>query len=294
MIRERSFSSTTFDVINRILLALMGLICVLPLLHIIAVSFSDRPSTAAQLVIFWPIHFNIANYQYVFQYDQFRTSFMISIMRTLGATPLTLLVTILTAYPLSIKDEFPGKQIFKWVLIFSMIFSGGLIPWFLVLRQLKLINSLWGLILPGIVVPWNIIIALNFFRGLPVELAEAAEIDGASHLDILFRIYLPLSQPVIATLGLFTAVASWNAWFDGLIVMNDVTKYPLQTYLQTLLNLQNQAGMLQIQDPHLYALVSQPAVIAVEIILTTLPILFLFPFLQRYFVKGLVLGSIKG
>ncbi len=295
MIRDRSFGSIAFDVINHILLLAAGLLCLLPLVHILAVSLSDRASTSAHLVTLWPRNFNIANYQYVLGFRQFTDSGMITIMRVLTATPLTLLVTVMAAYPLAVPDKFPGKQIFKWLLIFSMLFSGGLIPWFLVLKQLNLINSVWGLVLPGLVSTWNIIIVLNFFRSLPVELAEAAEIDGASHWDILLRVYLPLSLPVLATITLFTAVSHWNSWFDGMIIMTNVKNYPLMTYLQSQLlgdiqSLQTRIG----SDPDLFIKLSDRAVRGAQIILTTVPILLLYPILQRYFVHGLTIGSVKG
>jgi putative aldouronate transport system permease protein len=194
---------------------------------------------------------------------------------------------------LAIKEKFPGKEVFKWLLIFSMLFSGGLIPWYLALRSLGLINSLWGLILPHAVSPWNIIIALNFFRGLPAELAESAEIDGASHWDVLLRIFLPLSLPMLATITLFTAVWHWNAWFDGLVLMTSVTRYPLQTYLQTqLLQLTSMQMGLQA-DYELFKWLSARSLRAAQIVVATLPILLLYPLLQRYFIHGLTLGSVK-
>jgi len=294
MVRDRTFGSQLFNILNLLLLAVMGLICIIPLLHILAVSFSDRAATIAHLVVLWPIRFNLENYSRILGFDQFRRSFNISVMRVVGGTIIGMLVTVLTAYPLSLRENFMCKSLVRWLLIFSMLFSGGLIPWYLTLKSLHLINNLWGLILPGMVSVWNILIALNFFRSLPVEISEAAEIDGANHLDILFRIYLPLSLPMLATLTLFTAVGHWNAWFDGMVLMADIQKYPLQTYLQSQLqNLSNLTNTVSM-DPTLFKYLSERSLRGAQIILTTIPILLLYPFLQRYFIHGLTLGSVKG
>ncbi len=294
MVRDRSLGAILFDVLCYALLLLVGVACLAPLLHIVAVSFSDNAAAIGRRVTFWPVGFNVRNYLYTVGWPQFRTSFMISVMRVLGGTSLDLLVTVLAAYPLAIKEPFPGKQAFKWILIFSMLFGGGLIPWYLALRSLGLINSLWGLIVPQAVSPFNIIIALNFFRQLPAEMSEAAEIDGASHWDILFRMFLPLSLPMVATITLMDAVWHWNAWFDGLIVMSDQAKQPLQTYLQTTLMGQIVALQLGIQaDRELLKWLSTRSLQAAQIVVTSLPVLLLYPLLQRYFVHGMTVGSVK-
>jgi putative aldouronate transport system permease protein len=228
---------------------------------------------------------------------QFRSSFFISVMRTIGGSLLTVLVTVLSAYPLSVRESFPGKQVFKWLLIVSMLFQGGLIPWYLALRSLGLTNNLWGLILPGVVVVWLVIIAFNCFRNLPVELAESAQIDGASHWVILFRIYLPLSLPMLATVTLFIAVGHWNSWFDGLVLMNDVSLYPLMTYMRATVLNPEWARMLALSVNYnvtLLRFLSDRGLRGAMIVVTTLPILVLYPFLQRYFVHGLTLGAVKG
>jgi putative aldouronate transport system permease protein len=295
MVKDRSFGSSLFDIFNHALLVILGLACILPLIHILMVSLSDRASTGAHLVTLWPINFNIVNYKWILSDQQFRQSLMITIMRVATATPLTVLVTVLFAFPLSIPEQFPGKQILKWMLIFSMLFSGGLVPWYLVMRQLHLTDSIWGLVLPGLVGAWNIIIVTNYFRGLPVELAESAKIDGASYWDILFKIYLPLSLPVLATIILFTAVGNWNSWFDGLILMSRMDHYPLMTFLQTQMFGDVQAAAMKLaSDPELFEKLSDRAMRGAQIILTTVPILLLYPFLQKYFIHGLTLGSVKG
>lgn len=294
MVRDRSWGAIAFDVLNHGILLAAGLLCLLPLIHTVAVSFSSTAAAMAHRVTLWPIGFNVANYSYNLRSRQFFDSFFISVMRTIGGTLFNVVVTVLAAYPLAIKETFRGKEVFKWLLIISMLFSGGLIPWYLALRSLGLINKLWALILPGAISAWNIIIALNFFRGLPPELAESAEIDGASHFDILFRIYLPLSLPMLATITLFTAVRHWNSWFDALVVMTNARHYPLQTYLQTTMVLPTlPLTAMTGNDPELMVLLSDRALKGALIVLATLPILMLYPLLQRYFIHGMTLGSVK-
>jgi putative aldouronate transport system permease protein len=294
VVRDRTPGAFAFDILNHILLLLAGFACLVPMIHLVAVSFSATAPAMANLVTIWPIGFNVNNYHWVLRTPQFRTSFMISVMRTIMGTFIVVATTVLAAYPLSIRHGFPGKEMFKWLLIISMLFSGGLIPWYLTLRALHMINTLWALVLPGMVWTWGIIVALNFFRGLPLELSESAEIDGASHWHILLSIYLPLSLPMLATLGLFAAVGHWNAWFDGMILMTDVSKYPLQTYLRTTFDLPSLGFSTQfMHDPDLLKTISDRAVRAANIVLTTIPILVVYPFLQRYFVHGLTLGSLK-
>lgn len=210
MIEDRSWGSRLFDILNYTLLAIVALACLPPLINVFAISLSDRASTTAHLVKFWPVNFTTLNYEQIVAQAEFQGAFMISLIRVgLGST-LTILVTVLTAYPLSLPHGFSGQRLFKWLLIFAMLFSGGLIPWFLAIKSLGLLNTLWTLILPMAVQVFYIIVMLNFFRNLPVELPEAATIDRASHWDILFRIYIPLSKPALATILLFVAVLHWN------------------------------------------------------------------------------------
>ncbi len=292
MIEDRSWGSRLFDILNYTLLAIVALACLLPLINVFAISLSDRASTTAHLVKFWPVNFTTLNYEQIVDQAEFQGAFMISLIRVgLGST-LTVLVTILTAYPLSLTQGFSGQRLFKRLLIFAMLFSGGLIPWFLAIKSLGLLNTIWALILPMAVQVFYIIVMLNFFRNLPVELSEAATIDGASHWDILFRIYIPLSKPALATILLFVAVLYWNSWFDALILMNTSEQYPLQTYLKATVITLDFTRLLN--DPLLVAKLSEQSLRAAQVFLATVPILIVYPFLQRYFVKGLVLGSVKG
>nr|WP_217504686.1 carbohydrate ABC transporter permease [Paenibacillus taichungensis] len=273
-------------------IAAVSLLCVLPLVHILAVSFSGKAAASANLVTLWPIDFTVDAYTKTFGNSNFLSALWISVQRTVFGTLLSMVLVILTAYPLSKESlNFKGRSLYAWFFIFTMLFSGGLIPSYILIQKLGLINTLWALILPGAVAVWNLILMMNFFRNVPKELEEAAFIDGANHITTLFRIYLPVSMPAIATISLFTMVGQWNSWFDGLIYMNDAAKYPLATLMQTIIVQQDFSNMnvdaTQLQN------MSQRTVNAAQIFIGALPILLVYPFLQRFFVKGIVLGAVK-
>ena len=293
MIQEKSWASRIFDVTNIALLLFFGLACLLPMVHIIAVSLSNRAASMGGYVTLWPVGFTTENYAEIFKATAVYRAFLISVQRTIFGTAINMVLTILAAYPLSKTNrELRGRNVFMWILLAAMLFNGGLIPWFLVVRNLGLLNSLWALILPGALPIWNVILLMNFFRDIPQELEEAAIIDGASYWNTLFYIYLPLSVPALATLILFASVTHWNNWFDGMILIMDNAKYPVMTFLRTVvvdMNLQ----ILSINNEDLYNL-SDRSVRAANILVATLPILLVYPFLQRYFIHGIRLGAVKG
>ena len=292
MIRDKNWFSRLFDGFNYTFLTLFALLCLLPLIHIFAVSLSGRAPATGGFVSFWPLDFTLENYQEVMGSRTFLRSFMISVARVLSGTSLNMLLVILTAYPLSKTPRaFKGRTIFIWFFVFAMLFDGGLIPSFLVVRSLGLLNTLGALIWPNAVPIFSVILMMNFFRDVPKELEESALIDGASHWRVLWHIYIPLSLPAIATLTLFSAVNHWNAWFDGLIYMTDNANYPMQTFLRTVivtLDLTN-VGM----DPRDLQRLSDRAIRGAQIIVATVPILIVYPFLQRYFISGIKLGAVK-
>ena len=292
MIRDKSWSSRIFDGFNYIFLAAFAILCLLPLVHIFAVSLSGRAPATAGFVSFWPLDFTIENYQEVMGSRTFLRSFLISVARVLSGTSLNMVLVILTAYPLSKSPRvFKGRTIFIWFFVFAMLFDGGLIPSFLVVRSLGLLNTLGSLILPNAVPIFSVILMMNFFRDVPKEMEESAVIDGASHWKVLWHIYIPLSLPAIATLTLFSAVNHWNAWFDGLIFMTDNANYPMQTFLRTIvveLDLTN-VGI----DPRDLQRLSDRAIRGAQIVVATVPILVVYPFLQRYFIAGIKLGAVK-
>jgi len=292
MIRESGWFSRFFDSFNYVFLALFALLCLAPMVHYFAVSLSGRAPATAGFVSFWPIDFTLENYQEVIGSRTFLRSFFISVARVLTGTSLNMVLIILTAYPLSKTPRvFKGRTIFIWFFVFAMLFDGGLIPTFLVVRGLGLLNTLGALILPNAVPIFSVILMMNFFRSVPKELEESAVIDGASHWRTLWHIYIPLSLPAIATLTLFAAVNHWNAWFDGLIYMTDAANYPMQTFLRTIvveLDLTN-VGI----DPRDLQRLSDRAIRGAQIIVATVPILVVYPFLQRYFISGIKLGAVK-
>jgi putative aldouronate transport system permease protein len=293
MIQEKSLASRLFDVAIYLFLFLFGLACLLPMIHIIAVSLSNRSASMGGFVTLWPIGTTFSNYMEILEAGPVYRAFLVSIQRTVLGTLINMTLTVLAAYPLSkTSQEFRGRTFFMWFVLVAMLFSGGLIPWFLVIRSLGLLNSLWALILPGALPIWNVILMMNFFRDIPKELEEAAIIDGASYWGTLVHVYLPLSVPALATLTLFAAVGHWNAWFDGMILIMDNSKYPIMTFLRTVVVDMNMQ-ILSINVEDIYNL-SDRSIRAANIVVATVPILIVYPFLQRYFIHGIRLGAVKG
>jgi putative aldouronate transport system permease protein len=225
----------------------------------------------------------------------FFSSVIISLQRLLFAVPLSMLVSILAAYPLSRQNsEFKARKYYIWYFVVPMLFSGGLIPTYMIVRNTGLIDSVWALVLPYLVNVFNIILMMNFFRTIPKELEEAALIDGAGNIRVLVSVILPVSTPVLATVALFFIVNHWNSWFDGLIYMNSPEKYPLQTYLQTMVISRDLMVMESLRDVRNIPDISDRTGKAAQIFLAALPVLIVYPFLQKYFTTGIVMGSVKG
>lgn len=279
-----------FTVFNYILLTLISISCMLPLYHLLMVSFSDTAPANAGLVTFWPVGFTLDAYAKTFDNANFLTSLWVSVKRTVFGTGLALMVNSVAAYALS-KDNhiFRGRNVYLWYFVVTMLFSGGLVPGYILILKLGLINNLLALILPGLVAVYNIILLLNFFRTVPKELEEATFIDGAGYLRSFISVYLPLSLPAIATIALFTMVGHWNAYFDGLIYMKGAENLPLASFMQTLIVQGSTTGF----DPTVIANMSERTLRASQIFISALPILIIYPFLQRFFVKGIVIGAVK-
>jgi putative aldouronate transport system permease protein len=292
MIRKTK-SRVVFESINYLFLVFYTVVCILPFIHIFAVSFSARGPADANQVGFWPIGATFENYRMAFQDKYIILPFFNSLKRVILGVTCNMLITIITAYPLSKeKKDFPGRSIYTWFFIITMLFSGGLIPSYLLIRNLGLLGNIWSLILPSTVPIFNILVLLNFFRQLPKEIEEAAIIDGASHLSALVKIFVPLSAPSLATLILFCSIGHWNAWFDGMIYMRDPESYPLTTYLQILITKMQQINTLA--DAQKMEKISRRSMIMSYITISMVPIMCVYPLLQRYIKKGLVLGSVKG
>jgi putative aldouronate transport system permease protein len=282
------------NLINVTILAALAILCAFPIVHTLALSFSSATAAASGRVTIWPVEFTTQSYRFVLENPAFIKSFGVSLLRVLVGTPFNMILTILVAYPLSRSNrEFRMRGFFVWFFLITVLFSGGLIPWYMVIRQTGLIDSFWALIIPGALPVFNVILLVNSFRNIPKELEEAAEMDGAGHWTILFKILLPLSLPILATLTLFVAVYHWNSWFDGLILMNSPDKYPLQSYLQTVI-INPDPRMLTERDLALLKIISNRTTRAAQIFIAMTPILVIYPFLQRYFTTGIKLGSVKG
>ena len=291
---QESTGRKVFRVVNVIVLILLALICLLPFVNVIAISFSDSFYVDSNQVYFWPKGWTTSAYTYILTRASFWSSFRTSILRVLLGGSLNLFFIILTAYPLSkSNDKLHFRNVYTWYFFITMLVSGGMIPNYLLIAKLGLRDSIWSLVLPGALPVFNLVLMLNFFRQVPTALEEAALIDGAGHLRTLVQIYLPVSLPAIATITLFCIVSHWNAWFDGMIDITSPSKVPMQTYLRSVLIDMNMADM-SADDYELYATLANRTVKCSQIIVATIPILCVYPFLQRYFVSGIVLGSVKG
>lgn len=283
-----------FNIFNVSFLILLSLICLVPMIHILAVSLSSSAMAATGKVTFWPLDFSINSYTYVAGRSAFWRSMLVSVQRIALGGFTNLLLVILVAYPLSKeRSEFKSRTFYAWFFFITMLFSGGLIPWYMVIRQLKLLDTIWALVLPRAVPVFSVILMLNFFRQVPHELGEAAFIDGAGHWRALWQIYVPLSTPALATILLYSLVGHWNSWFDGLILMNNPQNYPLQSYIQTIV-VQRTFSQLTREEIEQLISISDKTLRSAQIFLGSLPIVMVYPFLQKYFVKGIVLGGVKG
>ncbi|WP_440115276.1 carbohydrate ABC transporter permease [Paenibacillus sp. QZ-Y1] len=285
-------SNRIFDIVNISFISLFVIFCLAPFLHTIAISLSsNRAITSGEVTIF-PKEFNWDAYGQVFSDQSMIYSLGFTTVLTIATTLLCMLFTIAAAYPLT-KKKLKGRKLFMYVIIITMFFSGGIIPEYLLIRDLNMLNSVWALILPGLVSPFNLIILISFFRGIPESLEESAEIDGSSHVHTLFKIILPLSMPVLATLALFYAVGRWNGFQDSLMYINDPKLYPLQLKLFQMVQ-NNMVSELTLMEGANRTRLTPESLKAATVIFATVPILLVYPWLQKYFVSGAMLGAVKG
>lgn len=292
MVKNKTMGGKIADLIILIVIISVTLLCLVPILNMAAISFSDKAAAAANMVGILPVKFTTIAYQTLLEDSQFWRSFLISVERVVLGTLLNVVIIVLTAYPLSkSKERFGMKNIYMTIFIFCMLFSGGMIPVYLTVKNLNMLNSIWALILPGAVPIFNVILMMNFFKGIPSSLEESATIDGATPLQILFKIYLPISLPALATVTLFCIVGHWNDFFSGLIYMNSPEMYPLQTYIQQLtVELKNVTNPEELKQ---LVLLSNKTLNAAKIVVSIIPLLCIYPFMQKYFITGLVMGSVK-
>jgi len=285
-----------FGVFNYIILTALALLCLMPMINIIALSFSSRNMVNAGFVTFWPREFTLSSYEYMLEKSGLFPAGIVTIKRVIFGLLINLAMTVLVAYPLSKDDlQFKSRKFYVGFFLFSMIFNGGLIPTYTVIKEMKMLDTIWALILPNAVTMYYVLLMLNFFRGIPKSIEEAAVVDGANWMQILLKIYMPLSLPSLATITLFIIVGHWNEWFVGMIYNKRAQNYPLMTFLQYhVINFKtSDLRPEQIAANPALADLDGRAIKSAGIVLCTLPILCLYPFLQRYFVTGIVMGSVK-
>lgn len=291
MVEDRTFTGRMFAIINYLLLSIISLITVLPFIHVVAGSFTTSAELAVKRFVLIPTEWSFEAYRFIFSTDTIFRAMGVSVGVTFFGTIFSMLITALMAYGLARRD-LDGRKYIMFLVVFTMLFSGGLIPTFLVVSKLNLIDSYLALIIPSAITAFNLIILKNFFQNIPEGLEESAKIDGCSDFGILFRIVLPLSMPAIATLSLFYAVTYWNTYLSAILYLNDPDKWPIQVLLRQIVVL---ASGLEF-GAELDASVPPPeqTVKMAVIVVATLPILCVYPFLQKHFAKGAMLGSIKG
>jgi len=284
--------SICFTVANAAFLLLLALAMLLPFLHVVAKSLSSEAAVVSGLVAFLPVDFQTGTFRYVLSQPQTAGSFRVSVFVTVVGTLLSLLLTTIAAYPLS-KPSLRGR---KWLLlafVFTMLFGGGMIPNYLLVKRLGLTNTVWAMILPSLLNVFNMLVMKSFFEELPASLEEAAKMDGCSNAGVLFRIVLPVSLPVLATVALFYSVSYWNDFFTALLYVSKAGLKPLQLYLYELLTRSLATPDRTLTADEMLNL-TPDCVRAATVVITTAPILAVYPFLQKYFVKGMILGSVKG
>lgn len=295
---NQSAMMTQFDkrmlILNKIIIGFIVLITVVPMLYILVASFMDTKALVSKGISFNPSDWTVEGYQRVFSDKSILRGFINSLVYSFGFATLTVLVSVFTAYPLSKKD-LVGRRWFNYFLIITMFFGGGLVPTYLLVKDLGMINTVWAIIIPGAVNVWNIILARAYFQGLPDELVEAAVIDGANDLQIFFKIMLPLAKPIMFVLFLYAFVGQWNSYFDAMIYIKDPNLEPLQLVLRKIL-IQSQPAKDMIGAQAAMNEMKRLAEMIkyATIVISSLPLIVMYPFFQKYFDKGIMAGSLKG
>lgn len=290
---SRNTSYKIFTALNYGFMLLVILVTLIPFLNIAALSTSSVSAIINSKVTFFPVGFNVDAYKVVLDDSNFFVAYKNTIVYTVLSALISIIFTIICAYPLSKKNLF-GRKVFMSVVIFTMMFNGGLIPNYILIRSLGWVDHIWAIIIPGAISQWNLLVTVNFFQSLPDSLEEAAQIDGLNHMQIFMKIILPLSKPIIATIGLFYAVAMWNNWFGPMIYMNSGDKYPITLYLRNMIMGAEIAAKSGNAKDVIGAASNPTTIRSAAIMLVTLPILCVYPFVQKYFVKGVMIGAVKG
>mgnify|MGYP000999944326 FL=1 len=295
VLKRTNGESVAFDIALNLIIWILMLFTLYPMFYVFILSISDPVEAAAMNVYLWPKGFSITSYRILFNNPIMWRSYGYTILYVLSGTVLMLITSVMGAYPLLEKNLF-GRKILVYYLIIPMYFSGGMIPSFLLISKLGIYNTVWAMVLPGAVGIWNIILTRTFFTSIPITLKESAFIDGANHFTILFKIYLPLSKPILAVISIYTVVGIWNSWFNAMIYLPNVELQPLQMYLRRVL-IEQSVDLTKLpasaQEEAFLKKMSSLQLRYSMIIFTTLPVLFVYPFFQKYFIKGAMIGSLK-
>ncbi len=285
-----------FYVLNIVLLTLLSLSILLPILNIVALSFNGGKDAAMGGVYFWPRAFTLDNYKAVFSDNRIITGYKVTIMRTVIGTASSVFLTAMAAYALK-RKSLPGRRLITFLIFFTMLFSGGTIPYYMVLRNTGLLNTFWVYVIPSLYSTWNIIMIRTFFEGISISLEESAKLDGCNDFTVFMRIILPLSKPVIAVIALFNGVAHWNDWFTGAYFVTNADLHPVQTILQEMLTTQSKLKELMSNSYEAVQfakrVVTGESLKMATIVVSTLPIIMVYPFIQKYFAKGVMIGAVK-
>lgn len=294
MKKYKSWKNRAFDAVVLVLLVLFGLSCLIPIMHVVALSLSSKNAALAGRVYLWPVELSFSPYKVLLTDAKFMQAMWISIQRVVLGGGLNLVLTVITAFALS-QDEkdFPGRKVYMWFLIFAMMFGASLVPWYFIIKATGLMDSIWALVIPGALPVYNTILLMNFFRNLPREIKESALLDGIDPVQMMMKICVPLALPAIATVTVFSVVGHWNNFFDGLLLMNTPSNMPLQSYIQTLTNSNIDVSSSSLTAEELEVLTSLKTFNAAKVVVASLPIVIFYPFMQRFFVSGLTLGSVK-
>lgn len=294
MKKYKSWKNRAFDAVVLVLLVLFGLSCLIPIMHVVALSLSSKNAALAGRVYLWPVELSFSPYKVLLTDAKFMQAMWISIQRVVLGGGLNLVLTVITAFALS-QDEkdFPGRKVYMWFLIFAMMFGASLVPWYFIIKATGLMDSIWALVIPGALPVYNTILLMNFFRNLPKEIKESALLDGIDPVQMMMKICVPLALPAIATVTVFSVVGHWNNFFDGLLLMNTPSNMPLQSYIQTLTNSNIDVSSSSLTAEELEVLTSLKTFNAAKVVVASLPIVIFYPFMQRFFVSGLTLGSVK-
>lgn len=298
MIKDNSISSKILDVVIYVSLIILMIVTLYPIIYIFSVSVSSTTAYESGRVVFLPVEFNLEAYKVILEAGTIPRSFINSVIYTVVYTVVSLLMTTTMAYPLSrSKDRVAFKGFFSKLVIFTMFFNAGIIPNYLVVKGLGLMDSMWALILPSAISTYNLVVMRSFFEGIPIDLEEAAFIDGANEIVIFWKIMLPLSKAALATVGLFYGVYMWNSWFNSMLYLQTADKYPLQFIIRQII-MQNQmaAELAAMGDTSMMTASTTNSVSLkyATLFLSILPMLAVYPFIQKYFVKGVMVGSVKG